>query len=637
MRRHGKGKETKKVDVNHEQTERTKHTRSMKHYNIIHIFREIIKRLQSKRRKQLWLLLVGMVTTAGVETAALGTIALFVASVSDPNAVLQLSYVKRFHDILNADFLTSTKGVLIFLSVLVVVLVVGKNLLRGIVDYSSSLYSAYISSYLGDRILSGFLYLPYEWHLSKSSADLVLGVMWRRFFGLLLNSTLMGLSDILIIFALVLTLSIVEPIVSLLVILVVGGSAFIIFTRIRRSLDRTSTQLMDYNKSINRDVTKAIHGFKDVKICGKEHFFKSNYYIKAYTEARLYALQTFKGQFPRFILEIVGFIMLTSAIYIMYFAMEASVARVTGTTALLAVAAWRILPAISRILGNFVQVRNSLPYVQSELNYLYEIEKHLSQGYSSLKKKDVSFKFSESINFEDVSFAYAGSDIYVLKNVSFSIPKGKTVGIIGISGAGKSTLVDLLIGLLTPSKGNIKVDGKILDDSLVPSWIRTIGYVPQTPYIFDRAIAENIAFGVKTEDIDRSHVLKCCTMAAMDDFMNDLPDGIDTQIGERGVKLSGGQRQRVAIARALYNVPDVLVFDEATSSLDTKSEKAIQNTIYSFKGKQTLVIIAHRLSTVEKCDYIIWLEKGGIAKTGIPDEILLEYGQSMKGEGQLDG
>lgn len=604
----------------------------MSQYNIIHIFREIMKRLPSRWRIRFWFLVVGMMITAGVETAALGTIALFASSVSDPNAILQSSYVKRLHGILNADFLVSTEGVMIFLSVLVVVLVVSKNLLRGIVDYGNSLYSSYVSSYLGDRMLSGFLYLPYEWHLSRNSADLVLGVMWRTYFGALLNATLMGLSEFMIICALLLTLFIVEPIVSLLVLMAVGGSAFIIFTRIRRSLDRTVIKVKDYRQSINRDVTKAIHGFKDVKIYGKEHFFKSNYYKKAFAEARMSALQNFKAELPRLILEIVGFIMLTSAVYIMYFAMESSVARVTGTITLLAVAAWRILPAVSRILANFTKVRTAFPYVQSELNYLYEIEKHLFQGHSSLKKKDVSFKFSESINFEDVSFAYAESDINVFKNMSFSIQKGKTVGVIGVSGAGKSTLVDLLIGLLTPSKGSIKVDGKILDDSLAPSWIRTIGYVPQMPYIFDGTIAENIAFGVKTEEIDRSHVLKCCAMAAMVDFMKDLPDGIDTPIGERGVKLSGGQRQRVAIARALYNVPEVLVFDEATSSLDTKSEKAIQNTIYSFKGKQTLVIIAHRLSTVENCDYIIWLEKGMIKAVDVPERILFGYRNSMKKE-----
>ncbi len=213
----------------------------------------------------------------------------------------------------------------------------------------------------------------------------------------------------------------------------------------------------------------------------------------------------------------------------------------------------------------------------------------------------------------------------VVRDFNFDIQKGKTVGIIGTSGAGKSTLVDLLIGLLKPVTGSILIDGRPLTRDLLPQWLDITGYVPQSPYIYDGTLAENIAFGMEKSEIDRDRVFKCCTMASMDDFIHDLPDSIDSFIGERGVKLLGGQQQRVAIARALYKQPEVMIFDEATSSLDTKSEKAIQKTIYSFKGKQTLIIIAHRLSTVEDCDKLIWLEKGRVKMTGRPEEILKAY------------
>jgi ABC-type multidrug transport system fused ATPase/permease subunit len=504
------------------------------------------------------------------------------------------------------------------------------------VTYCSNRYSAYTRSYLGERMLSGFLYLPYEWHLSQNSADLVLGVMWRQFFGTLINVSLQGLRDILIVVVMLTTLLVVEPFVSLLTILAVGGGAIIIFTTIRISLDQTATLAKEYKQSINRDVATGIHGLKDVKIFGREEVFTYNYRQRAYSEARIDAWQQTLVQLPRWILEILGFLMLASAICLMYFYMEASTARITGTMALLAVTAWRVLPAASNILGSLTSARNVIPYVKTGLDYLSKIETYSETISSHRRKEDVSFAFRESIRLDNVSFAYHGVEICALKNVNLTIEKGETVGIIGVSGAGKSTLVDLLLGLLAPTKGRILVDEQVLDNSIVSAWVRMIGYVQQSPYICDGTLAENVAFGLEGDSIDCNRVLKCCKMAAMEDFLAELPNGIDTPIGERGVKLSGGQRQRVAIARALYNYPEIMIFDEATSSLDTKSEKAIQQTIYSFKGKQTLIIIAHRLSTVEDCDKIIWLEKGGIVKTGTPDEILLEYRQLMKGEGQVE-
>jgi ABC-type multidrug transport system fused ATPase/permease subunit len=211
-----------------------------------------------------------------------------------------------------------------------------------------------------------------------------------------------------------------------------------------------------------------------------------------------------------------------------------------------------------------------------------------------------------------------------LQNINFEISKGQTLGIIGTSGTGKSTLVDLLIGLLEPTQGEIRIDGQTLNHTRRSAWIEHIGYVPQSPYIYDGTLADNVAFGLTKAEIDLHRVRQCCQMAAMD-FVQDMPQGIETPIGERGVRLSGGQNQRVAIARALYHNPEVLIFDEATSSLDTASEKAIQKTIYSFKGKQTLIIIAHRLSTVENCDEVIWLEKGQIKIKGSPAGVLPYY------------
>jgi ABC-type multidrug transport system fused ATPase/permease subunit len=280
---------------------------------------------------------------------------------------------------------------------------------------------------------------------------------------------------------------------------------------------------------------------------------------------------------------------------------------------------------VNQILRSITTARNALPYISNQIEYftLIEADKSIKQDTTLQQPLD----FSKTIKFNNVGFSYQDNTREVIHDLSFEIEKGQTIGIIGISGAGKSTLVDLLIGLLSPVKGTISIDDQVLTSELLSKWLKITGYVSQSPYIYDGTLAENIAFGMDQADIDREQVRKCCSMASMDDFIHDLPDNIDSSIGERGIKLSGGQQQRVAIARALYSRPDIMIFDEATSSLDTKSEKAIQKTIYSFKGRQTLIIIAHRLTTVEDCDKVIWLEKGRIKMIGKPEKVLKVYNQ----------
>ena len=305
----------------------------------------------------------------------------------------------------------------------------------------------------------------------------------------------------------------------------------------------------------------------------------------------------------------------------MFFYFGDSSVKITGTIALLAVASWRILPAMSRILNSTNAIRQSLPYAHSVLKYLQEIA-HLSE---TTDNQINTVRFHTEFKVENISFTYHGANRKALDNISLTIPRGRTFGIIGTSGAGKSTLVDIIIGILQPSSGRLLLDGQELSTSNLKAWQALIGYVPQTPYIAPASLAENVAIGIKTEEINHDKVLQCCRMAAMEDFLHQLPDGLDSFIGERGVKLSGGQRQRVAIARALYHDPEVIIFDEATSALDSKNEESIQQTIYSLKNKMTLIIIAHRLSTVEDCDEIIWLENGTIKMTGPPKFIIAEY------------
>jgi len=436
-----------------------------------------------------------------------------------------------------------------------------------------------------------------------------------------------ALSDIVVVIFLLSALLIIRPVISLSILLIVGGAAYIIYFKMKFYIDSAAKKCADFLVEINKNSTKAIHGVKDVKISGTKDIFIKEFNDKALPYARHFAVQYFLTQSPTLILESIGFVMLAFVVCVMLFFMDSSLAAVTGTLALLAVTAWRVLPAINRIVIATTSFRSALPYMVIELDYLKQVEAEAFDDDNQNINKEITF--DKKIEFKNILFKYQGSDKPVVEDLSLCINKGETIGIVGLSGAGKSTVVDLLIGLLSPDKGFIAVDGKEITRTDLNAWVRHIGYVSQSPYIFDGTLAENVAFGVTSHQINKDKVLECCKMAAME-FLGDLDDGIDAYIGERGVRLSGGQQQRVAIARALYRNPDILVFDEATSALDSKSEKAILKTIYGFKGKQTLIIIAHRLSTVEKCDRIAWLDHGSLRDMDIPEMILKDYKIEMK-------
>ena len=591
--------------------------------NFFTAFKWVYQRLQPMRKKQFWLLFAVMVVAAFFETLALGSIAFFASVITDPGNVKTSKYLAFIKIIIDADFLNSTDGLIIASGIAMCFLVALKNSLKTLSIYWAAKFSTAMEAYFGHMLLDGFLKMPYHWHLSKNSADLINAIQWRRYLGRdFFLPTLKLFNDLLMVFILLITLFVVQPVVSAIVTIALGSSAFLIFKIIRKKVDSTSTLSKNYEIALNKEVSMSIQGIKDVKISGTEKAFGLKYLENAVPLSKIFSRQRAYGDSPELILETFGFFMLFLSICIMLFKYDITKAYMVGTMSLLGVTAWKILPAISHILSGLSTLRFALPMMRSLASYIILIESEID---FSIEAKKESLTFNHVLEFKRVSFAYDQDGPTIIRDLNFSVKKGETVGIIGTSGAGKSTLVDLMIGLLQPVSGTIKIDGQALTPETIPLWLKITGFVSQSPFIYDGTIAGNIAFGKKTENMDRLLINDCCTMASMDDFVGSLPDGIDTFIGERGIKLSGGQRQRVAIARALYRRPGVLIFDEATSALDTKNEKSIQKTIYGFKGTQTLIIIAHRLSTVEDCDKVIWLEKGALKMVGIPEEILPLY------------
>lgn len=579
--------------------------------------------LPGKLRVMLCVLLGGMVVKAVLETAAMALVAFYAATLSRPGDVANaslavkriLGFFAQFHGI------PGENSYIFSLSILIVMVIIAKNAFKGYITYMVGRYSAKLEAFLGESLISGFLTMPYSWYVNNNSADLIYAIEVRKLVGRhFINCLIKLTSDFLLILIMIAGLLVMQPLVSLLVLVGLGGSGGLIYLNIRKIIDNSAKKCQRYEQQINRDCTKAIHGIKDVKIFAQETSFilesrdNLNQFSKYFGRYKFFELS------PSVILESVGFMMLTGSICLMLFCLNVSAANVTATIALLAVAAWKCLPAMERILAGSAEIRYSLPFLSTVFSYFDEMKHYMPNA-----TEHHHISFTREIRIKRLSFRYPKNEKYIFTDLSFQIKKGKTIGIIGTSGAGKSTLVDLLTGLLAPTNGKIWIDDTPLGPETAYDWRKKIGYVSQFPYIYDGTVAENVAFGLKGENIDRSRVSACCQMAYMANFLTTLPQGIDTEIGERGIRLSGGQLQRVAIARALYNDPEIMIFDEATSSLDTKSEQGIKQTMYSLKDKKTLIIIAHRLTTIEDCDQVLWIEDGKVKLSGTPMEIIPLY------------
>lgn len=587
--------------------------------------------LPRENMKALVLLLFGQILSAVLDTIVLSCVALFISVIAAPE-IARSSSLYAYVMSLNWPglHLLETQVGLILLPGLASLALLGmKNALRAVLDWRITLGANNVANTFGSNILDGILHLPYQWHLARDPNDLVLILSWRTYLGTgFIVPGLMLMADVPFILFMLGTIFYVEPLICIPVAGMLGAFSWLLYSQVGKRLDKTNTNLRSSRKRLNRYSNHPIRGIKDVKISGNEQEFAARFDQELQPYALLAARQKILSSTPGYLLEFIGLAMLLGSVIAMLLISASTNIQTTSTIALFAVATWRLVPAFSRSLKALSQIRTSLPYLDQLFNFQDAISRHLKGLEAKGQGSAAPINFSTAIEIENMSFTYDKSRGPALENISFSIAKGETVGIIGSSGAGKSTLVDIIIGLLPPTEGAIKIDGRPLDESLRASWVEAVGYVPQAPFFYEGTIEENIAFGVQSNDIQTATIRESCRLASMH-FIEDLPQGTKTIIGERGTRLSGGQSQRVAIARALYRRPEIVLFDEATSSLDPVTEQSIMETVYRLKGKLTMLIIAHRLSTVDRCDRLIWIDKGRIMATGPTDIVLPKYREFM--------
>ena len=475
-------------------------------------------------------------------------------------------------------------------------------------------FSASVSGRLSQSLFSIYLRQPYMFHLQRNSSTLMRNAK---------NATsvvtcgvdpfLVLLTDGLVAIAMFALLIAVEPVGTLAVLLVFGLSTFVFQRTTRRRIDNWGYQVDYHETKILQHLQEGFGGAKDVKVLGRENEFLSQHEKHLGESIRINRIYNVILTLPRSFMEIITIVGLCLLVVSMV-VRGRELADIVPILGLFAAAAFRVMPSINRLL----MATQTLIFNRSIIASVYKDFLLDSPDSLSLKRET---KFATQLELTDVSFKYPTAATASLQNVSLVVKRGEAVGFVGPSGAGKSTLVDVILGLFAPTSGVVKVDGQDVQQNL-RNWQNQIGYVPQAIYLTDDTLRRNVAFGLNDENIDDNLVRNAIRLAQLEEFVATLPEKLETVVGERGVRLSGGQRQRIGIARALYHNPSVLVLDEATSSLDTPTEHGVMQAVQALQGSKTVLIVAHRLSTVEYCDRLYKIENARITEEGTFHEVV---------------
>jgi len=503
---------------------------------------------------------------------------------------------------------------IVMLGLVVVYLV--KNLFLCFLIWMQTSFVFNVRVNLSHRLFTIYLRQPYTFHLQRNSAELVRNVTSEvSAFTIAISSAQILVTELLVLVGITMLLVLVEPLGAFIVAIILGGAAWGFHRITRKKVSTWGVERQLHEGLRIQHIQQGLGGAKDVKLLGRESDFLAQFNIHNKQSARVTKNNTVLQNYPRLMFELLAVIGL-AILVISMLKQGSDMTNIVPTLGLFAAAAFRLMPSVSRVLSSIQTLRYNLPVV----NTLYD-EIKLTPQESANEKPSTPKIFKNKISLTNLKYQYSGAASPALDSISMNINKGESIGFIGSSGSGKSTLVDVILGLITPSSGHVEVDGDDIQLNL-RQWQDQIGYVPQTIYLTDDTLRRNIAFGLPDVQIDDDAVKNAIQGAQLDEFISSLPDGMETIVGERGVRLSGGQRQRIGIARALYHDPDVLVLDEATSALDTATEVGVMQAITALHGIKTIIIVAHRLSTVEHCDHLYRLEHGRVVEEGTPTDMI---------------
>ncbi len=576
-------------------------------WSIIQKLNDILPRIDKIRLGILFL----MMLVAGVlQLMGLGMILGFISILSDADSVLAHEQLQSIWAFLN---ISTFDDLLLWGSLALGLIFLIKSTYLIFFNYVLSRFAHNKFRNIALALFRSYMYMPYHFHLQNNSATLIRNVIEET--RLLLKWVLIPLLsiaiEVIMITTVLIFLIIIEPVITLISAITIGSAGFILIKILKKYEQRYGKDAQQSRGDLIRHVSEGLGGIKEISILNRQNYFVNR--LRSTLEI-LKKAETFneasKESFRPAIELIAVAGMLTLALIMASQGRDAE--EIIATLTLFGVGAFQLLPSFAKITNQYSKLdyygRSIIPIHEN----LMHTAKEMGKGTENASKEKLSL--NQEIKLKRVNFTYPDDKKPVLKDISLVIPKGSAVGIVGKSGAGKTTLVDLILGLFEPDKGEVLVDGKSIFNNL-EQWQNNIGYIPQVIYLADDTIRNNIAFGIPESEINDQRLNDAIRMAQLEEVIAELPNGINTIIGEQGVRLSGGQRQRIGIARALYHNPEVLVMDEATSALDNKTEQYIIEAIERLKGERTVVIIAHRLSTVENCDKLFMLQNGEVAKT----------------------
>lgn len=574
---------------------------------IINKFRRILSKHQKIRVLELGFL---MVIGGFLEMLSVSLILPFMEEVMNPERLLSINAVKQLCDVVG---IKDHRSFLIFIALIMAMIYVLKNLF---LVFQMAIQNRFVSFNMlttEQKLLQSYLLRPYEDFLSIKSGEIlrVIGTDTVDAFNVL--SLLLQLSSELIVSGiLIATIFVIAPEMTFGIALILGILLIIIQTLIRPALRMSGEKNREVYANMNQWLLQSIQGIKEIKISETERFFEKNFWNNGRVYVKTSYICATLSVIPRFAIEAIS---MGSFFVIVAILLKngTEVGTIIPMLSSVAIAAIRLLPSVNRISQSLANMTFYEPTLDKLIENINEAEaydfSHLDSYDNDGNNMPEHIGFKDEIILKDIVYKYPSNNKQVLVNANLVIKKGESIGIVGASGAGKTTAVDVMLGLLNPQQGEVVVDGKNIRN-FYSEWLKMLGYIPQNIFMLDGSIRRNVAFGLSDEKIDDDKVWKALKESALDCFVRELPDGLDTEIGERGVRLSGGQRQRIGIARALYNNPDILFFDEATSALDNETEATIMESIQRLKGEKTMIIIAHRLSTIDNCDKVYQVNNG---------------------------
>ena len=572
-----------------------------------------------KQKLQSVLLCIGLFVGALLELVGVSFITQLVTLISNPEKIHSNEIMQYCYDFFN---MTSDRQFFLFVVIALIFVYLIKNLYLLWINYVQYTFVFNNQLRLSGRLIDCYLKKPYTYHLDNNSAEMVRNVMLdsERFFQMLL-SVFLTLSEILVSALLCVFLLIVDPVITISVVAILAvftGLYLILFKGKAKKYGKTN---QIYDGKMHQSINQALGAVKDIKILHREKYFADSFL--AYGKKKMTAVRNNNvlGQFPKYLIETVciGTVLLV-LVFKIYKGEDLN--TMIPQLAAFAIAAFKLLPSVSKI-NNYA---NLIVFLKPSVDLIYRdikdtedmVNYEIADESGNIieinddgsQNKDTCY-VAEKISINNIVYRYPHTDRDVLNGISFEIPLGKSIGFIGESGSGKSTLADVILGILTPTSGTVMYGN--MDVHRHPlKWSKKLAYIPQSIFLCDDTIRNNVAFGIDKDKIDDEKVWKALREAQLEQFVKSQPDGLDSMVGERGVRISGGQRQRIGIARALYDNPEILVLDEATSALDTGTESAVMEAIDKLSGTMTLIIIAHRLTTIKNCDYVYKVENGNI-------------------------